>query len=148
MYVYIWQQFVWNWGFWKTPFQILPGLEIWFDVDLGIISELCKVSSPWRYSNIDFLAPKIGDFEKSLQFRITMLASFTMSICCECGRSKICGRACQRRDRKCDWDCRTVWVPMRLATAGNRNHGETEIMKYTSHFSNLFSLNSVFLSTS
>jgi hypothetical protein len=28
-----------------------------------------------------------------------MLASFTMSICCECGRSKIRGRACQRRDR-------------------------------------------------
>ena len=27
-----------------------------------------------------------------------MLASFTMSICCECGRSKIRGRACQRRD--------------------------------------------------
>jgi hypothetical protein len=27
-----------------------------------------------------------------------MLASFTMSISCECGRSKIRGRACQRRD--------------------------------------------------
>jgi hypothetical protein len=101
IYIYIWRQFDRKWGLWKTPFPILPGLEIWVDVDLDNISELCKVSSPWRNSNIDFLAPKIGDFEKSLQRRITMLASFTMSICCECGRIKIRGRACQRRDLWC-----------------------------------------------
>ena len=46
IYVCICREFDWKWGFWKTPFPISPGLEIWVDFGLGIISELCKVSSP------------------------------------------------------------------------------------------------------
>jgi hypothetical protein len=90
--MYLSREFVWKWGFQKTPFPISLILEILYAVYFDMNQLLYKISSFLINSNVHFSVPEdrnFGHFYIISYYYAGKFYAISRFECCQFGRSKI-----------------------------------------------------------